>query len=302
MSLPVSIVIPSHNRSGLIVRMVPSYLRQGCAELIVVDDASFPAIAPIRENPDTRVRIVRLEGRVGTPEARMIGVRAASQKYIFFGEDDVFLDQGCIQNLVSLVGSGQYNMVAPQCIMVKALPDDGPVRHRGAAATRADQVIDYQTIQIAYSAREPAVPIEVPWLHATALMSRESILAIGFDPAYKGNAYREETDFFVRARAAGHRLAFVPGPPAFHYKGDLNVGGGQHAGGEIRNLLRCEYWVARNNIYFLRKNAVSLRLAGVTAHPYRGTALLLIRRAAWYWHRLWRKLIQPSAVPSERHL
>jgi GT2 family glycosyltransferase len=297
MALPVSIVIPSFNRNRLLQLMVESYLRQGCAECIVVDDGSDPPVDPIDSTDGTAVRLIRLDRRGNVPAARMAGVRAATQKYIFFGEDDAFLSSGCIESLLGFIQSGRFDLVAPRCITVKNLPTPTSTPEEGRRVTRAAEIIDYRLIQIDYSC-QPQAPIEVPWLHSLALMSRETVLNIGYDSAYRGNAYREETDFFIRAKNAGARLAFVPGPPIFHYKGPIL----SNASREIRRLPYIEFWVARNNFYFLRKNRVSLRIAGATAMPLADTLLLIIRRVRWYWRRFLRKLFLPADRPTEAPL
>lgn len=36
----VSVVVPSHNRASILAETIPTYLQDGVAELILVDDAS----------------------------------------------------------------------------------------------------------------------------------------------------------------------------------------------------------------------------------------------------------------------
>lgn len=290
MALPVSIVIPACNRNRVLHLMAPTYFRQNCAEIVVVDDASNPPLEPIGSHGDTAVRWIRVDRRVNQPAARMVGARAATQPFVFFGEDDAFLSDGCIENLLRISREGTFGIVAPQWITVKELPGEAPAVPGGRKVTQAGEVIDYGLMQID-CACQPLSPIEVPWLHTPALMLRKTLLDIGFDPAYQGYAYREETDFYVRATAAGVRLAFVPGPPVFHYKGPINITGS----GEAVRLLHTEYWIARNNFYFLLKNRQILRNMGATTRPFVDTLLLMGRRFRWYWRRLWLKVTRPQA-------
>lgn len=87
----VSAVIPTRNRSELVVKAVQSALHQTHPriEVIVVIDGSDPqtesALAKIH---DPRIRIFLLAANVGGAEARNIGVRAARGEWIAFLDDD----------------------------------------------------------------------------------------------------------------------------------------------------------------------------------------------------------------------
>lgn len=295
--LPISIVIPASNRPRVLELILPTYLRQGCAELLVVDDASDPPLRPIStDGTGTAVRWIRLEQKVNAPGARMAGVRAATQPWIFFGEDDAFLSDGCLAALFRHVESGACDIAAPQLITVKDTPEEMGELPAGRLVHRADEIVDMAAMQVDYR-YQPATPIPVPWLHAMSLMSRDVVLRVGFDLAFRGNAYREETDFYLRAWHEGQRLALVPAPPALHYKGPLCTSGAR----EARLLLWTEYWVLRNNYYFMRKNREALRKAGAASRPLWGTVILLALRVRWYWRRVRIKLFDrqrpETAIP-----
>lgn len=81
--LPVTIVVPARNRNTVWQAMAPTYLNQGCKELVIVDDASHPPLQPVSANAATSVRWIRLDQRVRQAEARMVGTRAATQPYVF---------------------------------------------------------------------------------------------------------------------------------------------------------------------------------------------------------------------------
>lgn len=281
--LPVSIVLPASNRPSILELILPGYLRQGCAELIVVDDASDPPLREVQAtDSDTVVRWIRLDQKANAPGARMAGVRAASQPWIFFGEDDAFLTDGCVASLFQHVKSGVCDIAAPQLITIKHIPQNltgCPAPDRFVRQT--EEVLDARAMQMDYR-YQPAVPIPVPWLHALSLVSRDTVLRVGFDVRFRGNAYREETDFYVRAWDEGQRLAMVPAPPALHYKGRLNASRLR----EASRLLWTEYWVLRNNYYFLEKNQGALRKAGAASRPLRDTVALAGIRVRWYWRRL----------------
>jgi GT2 family glycosyltransferase len=280
MTLPVTIVIPSYGRGGLLARFLPTYLAQDCAEVVIVDDASPTSIemeirSQLRvEHERTRIVFVRNEKREQQPRARMIGVHRASQQLIFFGEDDAYLEPGLVASLWRYVVAGECDMCCGPWVMTLDVDTRG--RPSETAAT-AEELVDTTLIGVR-GPKQPTRPIRVPFLHSLALMSRDDVLNIGFDPGYIGNAFREETDFYVRAAAAGRRLAFVPAPAAYHYKGPLNVGGGQHGAPVLHELTRYEWYVAQNNWRFLRKNRAALELMGRRTRPATDTFLYMLPR------------------------
>jgi glycosyltransferase involved in cell wall biosynthesis len=87
----VSVVIPTHNRSGQLKRAIDSALAQTHRnlEIIVVDDASTDntqdVVAAFR---DLRIRYVRRDENRGASVTRNIGIQAAMGTYIAFLDDD----------------------------------------------------------------------------------------------------------------------------------------------------------------------------------------------------------------------
>jgi glycosyltransferase involved in cell wall biosynthesis len=85
----VTVVIPTHNRPTLLPRAVESVLAQSLLPreiIVVVDGQSSDACAYLPENP--LIEVVALEQAVGGAEARNVGVRKASGKWIAFLDDD----------------------------------------------------------------------------------------------------------------------------------------------------------------------------------------------------------------------
>ena len=89
----ISIVIPTHNRSGRLLRAIESVQGQSwpCLEIIVVDDASSDD-TPVRLRQlavaDARVRWVRNLTPQGGGGSRNIGLAQAQGTYVAFLDDD----------------------------------------------------------------------------------------------------------------------------------------------------------------------------------------------------------------------
>ena len=102
----ISVVIPVYNRPGGAHRAIRSVFAQqgigpGEVEVIVVDDASQPALAlePFGGN----VRLVRLDRNAGAAGARNAGIRAAQGEFIaFLDSDDVWLPTKLADQMATL--------------------------------------------------------------------------------------------------------------------------------------------------------------------------------------------------------
>lgn len=89
--IDVSIVVPTRNRAGLLVKTLASALRQRDLDLevIVVDDASSDdTAARVAQLGDARVRVVRLDTPCGLPGARNHGAAEARGEWLAFLDDD----------------------------------------------------------------------------------------------------------------------------------------------------------------------------------------------------------------------
>lgn len=93
----VSCIMPTHNRSDLLVRALDSLMAQSLKEIeiIVVDDASTddtPDIIKQRMQLDHRLHVVRNDENSGPAQSQNIGYGLAKGEYvIFLDSDDYFL-------------------------------------------------------------------------------------------------------------------------------------------------------------------------------------------------------------------
>jgi len=91
----VSVVIPTYNRAGKLIRALHSVLNQSlpAAEIIIVDDASTDGTAQIDfAGINPRIRVVRSEENLGGAVSRNKGVQCAIGNWIaFLDSDDVWL-------------------------------------------------------------------------------------------------------------------------------------------------------------------------------------------------------------------
>jgi glycosyltransferase involved in cell wall biosynthesis len=93
----VAVVVPVRNAETMLAACLDSIIRQGPAELIVVDGLSTDRTAEIARS--FGARILSDEGR-GLPAARSIGARAATTRYVALVDADVILPDGSLVALL----------------------------------------------------------------------------------------------------------------------------------------------------------------------------------------------------------
>lgn len=87
----ISVIIPTHNRAGTILRSVISVLNQTekDLELIVVDDCSTDnTIEILKQVDDKRLSVIKLEKNSGACHARNVGIENAKGDFIAFQDSD----------------------------------------------------------------------------------------------------------------------------------------------------------------------------------------------------------------------
>ncbi len=115
----------------------------------------------------------------------------------------------------------------------------------------------------------PPGPVRTPLLPAPALVRRELACELRFDEGYRGNAYREETDFFLRAWRGG--AACLLTPRTYFWEPE------RYRGGQPRSVSG-EWWTLRNNWRFLRRHGEWLVGAALVSSPVREQAAFTLRR------------------------
>jgi glycosyltransferase involved in cell wall biosynthesis len=101
----VAVVVPVRNAEGMLAACLESIIRQGPAELIVVDGLSTDRTVDIARS--FGARILSDEGK-GLPAARSIGARAARTRVLALVDADVILPDGSLESLLREFHEGRY--------------------------------------------------------------------------------------------------------------------------------------------------------------------------------------------------
>lgn len=258
-------MLPTYNRAEALRRNLPRLLAiAGIAEVIVVDDGSRDATSSVLERcPDRRLRVLRQARNCGTPLARNLGADAARSPWILFAEDDCLFPADFATVLLADALAHDADIASAPMVHVSEERQLPRAIRRARAAPRPPTLDGI--------AGFVPRPTTTPLLQAPALVNARVLRQVRFDPGYRGNAYREETDFYIRAWCSGFRTLLTPRTYFWEQQ--------RFSGGHQRGRLPSLYWDARNNWRFLTRHDVWLRQHGLIRSRWSEQAAFLGRRA-----------------------
>lgn len=112
----VSMIIPVHNESRLVIRAINSVLEQTYKniELIIVDDASTNNTKNIlnKYRSYKKIKVIWNKTNLGLAQTRNIGINESNGKYLFFLDADDWLEKESIQKLVSIAETYNADLVS----------------------------------------------------------------------------------------------------------------------------------------------------------------------------------------------
>ena len=257
----VSVVLPSFNRARLLPITIPTYFQEDVSEVILVDDCSSDNTAEVVKELQTRfptLRYFRNEVNSKQPYTQNVAISKVQSEYIYFGDDDSVLYPGSIRNLLNVMREKNADIVGGRALalffpeQIDEL-DEFLSHYRNRIATEANQIVDLSTLStnFTYTVKEP---IRVPFCHASCLCKTQVAREMQFDVKIEGNAYREETDFLIRATLAGYTVYYTSSANQINLPSAMCSGGARS-----KNHRHWAENAIRNNDYFIDKNYDSMQ-------------------------------------------
>jgi glycosyltransferase involved in cell wall biosynthesis len=185
-TVPVSVVIPAHNRERMLARALSSVRAQrpAPAEVLVVDDGSSDGTAAVAEQLGARV--VRHERNRGEGAARNSGIAAATQPWVALLDSD---DEWLPHHLAALWrGRGEHVVVASSCLRC----GDDPAADRLHGAARGRPLVLRSPADIVF----PENPVPV----SAVMIRRDVALRAG---GYRPLRHCADFDFLLRCLEQG---------------------------------------------------------------------------------------------------
>ena len=247
----VTVGLPTYNRAELLPDCVKSVLSQSYSnwELIISDDNSIdktPEVARTLMKLDDRIKYHRQGTRTSLPGNRNTICSLATSDLIFFIEDDLILDNHCISALIksyqTLSTSHRIATIVPRMVTTREVTPGNTVE-KGDGIVSIDKWTGLVRPRFDASSR---TPVSIQTGHACSLISKEAWREIGGyeENRYRGTNFREETDFYFRARQKGWEVYFEPGAIIHHLRHDIG-------GCRSSSRLKDDYYYTRNHILFV---------------------------------------------------
>lgn len=201
----VSVVIPTYQRPGLVMRAVASALAQTLADLeviVVVDGRDRETIHALRAIEDPRLRVHLPEGHLGNADARNAGVRLARARWVaFLDDDDTWLPDKLASQLPVAEHARQRHPVVG-CRFI-ARNEVGDVTWPRRLPRQGEDWSEY------FFCRRTPFTGEGMVITSTILAGRDLLLAVPFTSGLERHV---DPDWLLRvARHPGVALAMPPG-------------------------------------------------------------------------------------------
>lgn len=225
--MSVSAVLLTFNRREMTARVLDELAAQGCADEVIVVDASSDGTA---EMARARGAVVLEPGDLGAA-GRNVGAEAAKHELVLFIDDDSHPEPGAVEELEKAFAANPRLGVAGG--FIRNVADDGTI------------VIDEQVGSFDWFLRsgiEGDPPEGIPayfFPEGASMVRRDAFLAAG---GFYGPFFftLSEIDLTMRLAAAGWETRYFPLAPFAHLKGTGSDGGGYHRMLYLR--VRNELW------------------------------------------------------------
>jgi len=248
----ISIVIVTWNRKKQITKCLDSVKKiiYPSLEVIVVDNNSTDGTAEEIEQNFPEVILVKNEENLMAAGGRNMGIRQAKGDFIFFLDSDNVVDKNVVCELVRVISQNtKIGVVGPKMYYYR---DPNRIWFAGAE-------INLLTSKTTYIGHNETDRGQYNQIRETGhfpnafLVRKDVIEKIGdFDEQYF--IMYEESDFCLRANKAGFSVLYVPTAKVWHDvplpSETANTLGYRGLGDKQR-----AYWLARNRILFMKKNA-----------------------------------------------
>jgi glycosyltransferase involved in cell wall biosynthesis len=267
--------------------VIDSYLCQKhLGKIIFVDDCSSDNtteyVAELSQQYPDKIHYQRMSEKSTLPNIRNIGVSLATSEYIFMGEDDVLLPEDHFEILLEQLKSRKADIIGGRRIYMWA---DQTFESAKAFADLDTEPVFVRVPFEAYFERPIEHAQQVNRLHSNVLMKRSIFEHVQYDPLYGGNAFREETDFFLRVYDAGYSLWFIPDTLSYHLKNtDVNQTGGSR---KKPWVYEWQVWKNTWRLFMKNKDIFTKKLGVRNIYGY--AVLCLMAR---YWYFIKRRLDQ----------
>ena len=207
----VSAIIPTRNRSTLLMRAIRSVLNQTYhdLEIVVIIDGQDPAtVAAVDSIHDARLRVIELSENVGSANARNVGVEHAKGAWVAFLDDD---DEWMPQKIERQLDCARHSTFSSPVVACRVV---GRTSHGDFIWPRRFPK-DGEPLSEYLFARNSLFMGEGQILTSMIFVQREFMLTVPFT---SGMSTNDDTDWYVRIGVREDvGIEFVDSPLAIWY-------------------------------------------------------------------------------------
>ena len=234
-----SVVIATLNRQKVLIRALKALLKQkeNILEIIIVDQTEkYPKFLKNFVNREPLIKYFHYNIK-NLPSARNYGWQKALAEIIIFIDDDSIVLPNHIKNHLKNFQNPIVGGVTGKEVL--ELEPEKQTTGKGQVITKTGDIRP-NTLSITKGY------VDSVW--GANMSFRKKVLEEinGFDPGYKYNAMREESDVSMRAKIAGYKIMYEPSARVIHLA--ASTGGCRDQKG-----LDWYYSFFRNEIYFFKK-------------------------------------------------
>lgn len=245
----VSIITVNYNQSYITEQLLASIFTTNtytAIEIIVVDNASKDNPIPAWKTKYPNITFIRSETNLGFAGGNNLGVKQAKGDYLFFVNNDTEFTDGLVQGLVTILDNNpKVGMVSPK---IRYFDQPTVLQYVGFTAMnyytmRNSCIGQFEEDQGQYDHTTGPTG----YIHGAAMMVRREAIEKAGLMAENFFLYYEEMDWNDHIKRAGYQIWVEPKVLIYH-KESVSVG---------RASGLKEYFMNRNRILFIRRNAPS---------------------------------------------
>jgi GT2 family glycosyltransferase len=215
-------------------------------EIIVVDNGSKEDHEIAFKNTELHVIYIRSEINLGFAGGNNLGIKSAKGEYIFLVNNDTEFTYGLLETLTDTMDANlNIGIISPK---INYFDNKQIVQYAGFTpmnyyTCRNECIGQFETDHGQFNNKV----VETGYVHGAAMMIRRQALKAAGNMAENYFLYYEEMDWCEKIKQAGFQI-WINTNALIYHKESLSVG---------NNSAIKEYFMNRNRILFIRRNATS---------------------------------------------
>lgn len=216
-------------------------------EIIIVDNGSSTDPCPAWREKYPRIRFIRSEKNLGFAGGNNLAIREAKGEYLFLVNNDTEFSRGLIEKLADVLNQNpEVGIVSPK---IRYFDKPDAIQYAGYTAMnyntgRNKCIGQFEKDRGQYDhSKGPTA-----YIHGAAMMFRRELTEKADLMNESFFLYYEEMDWCERIKRSGYQIWIEPQALIYH-KESISVG--------HKSALK-EYYMTRNRILFIRRNAPAL--------------------------------------------